>query len=358
MVDSSARTGTPDATNGNIIDITLVTNSSGTIVDRQTVAIGDPTTIARAAVLTTGASASTNDAALVVTMSPNAATHKVAQGAAGASAWLISGPVTLVNTQVTIAQAVTLATGAATIGAVTIATGAAVIGALATGSATIGVLGATTATIGQVVLATGAAVVGALATGTATIGAVTIATGAAAIGSLATGSATIGQVALVTGAAVIGALATGTATIGQVQVVGAARTNIAITFASITGITTEALATLQINKAGTLSSGTTYTVTTGKTLRVQSVNGHIVTTGATGQSAKITVRNAAAVTVASPGYAVLFISAPAAVAAAGAQLGLPIPDGLEFASATQLGVSHLETTANDTVNFALVGYEY
>lgn len=315
MADGRAFTGTPDATNGNPIDVTIVTNSSSQTVDRQTVAIGDPSTLTRVAVKTTGASATSSDPALVVAISPNTP-QVVTQGPAGASAWLISGPVTL-------------ATGAATIGAVQLVTGAAVVGALATGSAT--------------------------------IGSVVLATGAAAIGSLATGTATLGQTVNVTSTATIGLVVnvTSTATIGYVVQAGPARTNVLLTFSSVTGVTTEALANMKIFKGGAeQASGSTYTVTTGKTFRIQSYHGSVIGSGASGNSSKMSIRSAATVTVASAIAGVLFVHNQAATANVGGSDAVSIPDGTEIASAQQVGVSHLESGTANTVNFVISGYEY
>lgn len=382
--DGRAFTGTPDPASGNAIDITLVTNASSQVVDRQTVSIGDPSTITRVAVLATGASASANDPALVVGISPNSPIT-VKQGAAGASAWLISGPVTL-------------ATGAATIGAVQLVTGANPIGSIATGSATLGqIVNATgSATMGLVVLATGANPIGSIATGSATLGVIVNATGSATMGlvglvtggavigvlgtgsatlgavSLVTGSATLGLVVLATGTAAIGSIATGsatlgsvvnvtsTATIGYVVPVTPARTNVLLSWASVTGVTTEALGTLQIVKGGAaVTAATVYSVTTGKTFRVQAIQGSVVGTGASGNSARFMVRSAAAVTVASVAIAQLVAHNNAATAAVGGSAELPIVDGIEVGPGpTQIGVSHIDSGTANTTNFTLIGYEY
>lgn len=382
MADGRAFTSTPDNVSGNAVDITFVTNASAQVVDRQTVAIGSPATIGRAEVIGASASASAADPGLVVHLSPNTV-PTVKQGPAGASAWLIAGPVTLATGAATIGavQLVTgaavvgaLATGAATIGQVQnttgtatmglvgLVTGAAVIGALATGTATIGsVVNVTsTATIGVVVLATGSTPIGTLATGTATMGLVGLVTGAAVIGALATGTATLGQVVLATGAAAIGSIATGTATLGYVMPIGGyARTAVVLSFSSVTGVTSEALVTLKIFKGGVeQASGTAYTVTTGKTFRLQTYHGSVIGTGASGNSSKMTIRASSTVSTTSPIAGVLFVHNQAATAAVGGSDTVPIPEGTEIASAQQIGVSHLDSGTANTINFVAIGYEY
>jgi hypothetical protein len=144
----------------------------------------------------------------------------------------------------------------------------------------------------------------------------------------------------------------------------AGRTPVILYVDSLTGITTEALATLNINKGGTTSSATSYTVTAGKTLRVQAFTLTVVPPSTTACASRARVRSAATVSASSP----VFINAAAGssnVAFFAGQLPADVPDGLEFAGGVQIGISHIEssaiagsTTTGAGVSFCLIGYEY
>lgn len=239
MADSKAFSITPDLVTGNPIAIVAVTNANADHVDQQIVTIGDatdgtlhaavtanglkveatiPGTVAvsvanfpatqpvSGTVVVTSVGVSNFPATQAVsgTLTVTQATAAnlnatVAQGAAGASAWLISGAVVATGT-------VALGTASATIGQIALVTGSAVIGAVTqsgspwTINGTVS-LATAAATIGQVVLATGTAAIGTVTQGAAGAsawlisGAVTmtgtavLATGTAAIGTVAQGTA-------------------------------------------------------------------------------------------------------------------------------------------------------------------------
>lgn len=139
----------------------------------------------------------------------------------------------------------------------------------------------------------------------------------------------------------------------------AGRTSVVLYGDRIAGATTEALATMTINKGGTITSGTSYTVTAGKTFRIQSVNAEVQNTTTVANRVLIRVRSAASVLVSSPIVAMALAAAQAALAASGDTDPHSFPDGIEISSGQQIGVSQLCTvTTAGIVSFTVIGYEY
>lgn len=142
----------------------------------------------------------------------------------------------------------------------------------------------------------------------------------------------------------------------------AGRTYIAITLDAAAGVTTEALVTMSINKAGTVTTGTSYTVTSGKTLRLQSISVAVRATSTTAlTAARVRLRTAAsAIAASSPLLATLDCTPPTAAALAGAtgEAQLMWPDGLEIAATQQIGVSQIVSSTSSAVTVTLIGYEY
>jgi|SRR5271157_366611 len=137
----------------------------------------------------------------------------------------------------------------------------------------------------------------------------------------------------------------------------AGRTPVVLFMDAIAAITTEALATMSINKGGTVTSATQYTVTAGKTLRIQTISVSIQETNSTVQWTKFRFRSAATVTATSPLFAGTQTGTSGATGSVG-QATVPVPDGLEIAAGQQVGVSHIESATNATVTYCIVGYEY
>ena len=137
------------------------------------------------------------------------------------------------------------------------------------------------------------------------------------------------------------------------------RTYITLYVDRIAGVTTEALVNMSINKGGIVTTGTSYTVTTGKTFRIQSVNAEILNTTTTANRVLIRVRSAATVTVGSPVIAMAMSAAQAALAASGNTDTHNFPDGIEIAGGQQVGFSQLcSVTTAGVVSATIVGYEY
>ena len=136
------------------------------------------------------------------------------------------------------------------------------------------------------------------------------------------------------------------------------RTYIIWSVDAATLITTEALVSIAVNKGGSLQgAATTYTVTTGKTLRIQSISASVQGTNSSVQWVKARVRAGSSVTSSSPVVANLMISNSGATNSIG--FGeQDFPDGLEIAGGQQVGVSQVAGQVNGSVTITVVGYEY
>lgn len=127
------------------------------------------------------------------------------------------------------------------------------------------------------------------------------------------------------------------------------------------GATTETLETMTINSGGTTSSATSYTVTSGKTLRLQSFTVTVKgSSTAAAVNGRVRVRSAATVATTSPIVIALDSPGTADTSAAGngTQVDIEIPDGLEIAGGQEIGISEIVSTTSSTVSCCLIGYEY
>jgi hypothetical protein len=127
---------------------------------------------------------------------------------------------------------------------------------------------------------------------------------------------------------------------------------------AITSITAEALISIAVNKGGTgQAAATTYTVTTGKTLRLQGLYASVQETNSTVQYVKVRVRSGTTVTTSSQVVAGLLVSSSGSTNNAG-YAEQSIPDGMEIAGGQQVGISMVSGTTNGAVTITLIGYEY
>lgn len=142
----------------------------------------------------------------------------------------------------------------------------------------------------------------------------------------------------------------------------AGRTYVVLYAQLITGVTTEALATFTKNVGGTATTAqTAYTITSGKTFRIQGLYTAIKNTTTVANSCVYNVRAAASVSATSPIVVSCGCSAVGAVANQQGFAQLAIPDGMELAGngSLQIGVSHLENVTTASISsFTLIGYEY
>lgn len=130
----------------------------------------------------------------------------------------------------------------------------------------------------------------------------------------------------------------------------------------VAGVTTEALITFTKNVNGTATATqTAYTITSGKTFRIQALSVSVKNTTTVANSGTVNVRVAGSVSASSPIVASLFVSAPAAVASAVAADSAQFTDGIDILGngTIQIGISHIENvTTASIVSVTLTGYEY
>lgn len=146
----------------------------------------------------------------------------------------------------------------------------------------------------------------------------------------------------------------------------AGRTYVALTADAVTpAAITDTLITFVKNVGGTETTGqTTYTVTTGKTLRLQALLITFAQSGTTAARVRVYLRAtpSGTPTTASPKLAVANVASngfgTSAANLGGDTVALPFPDGLELAAGAGLALSALATSANGTLSISLIGYEY
>jgi len=119
--------------------------------------------------------------------------------------------------------------------------------------------------------------------------------------------------------------------------------------------TTEALMSFNVAKLGSAlaASGTSYNVTTGKTLRVQTLNLSIVSSAAQGIWFYLRGNTSGTVTTTSN---VLFATSYVSLST-WTNYSYVVPDGFEIAGGTSIGIGALSASGT-TAYVNLVGYEY
>lgn len=142
----------------------------------------------------------------------------------------------------------------------------------------------------------------------------------------------------------------------------AGRTYITLSAQLITGVTSEALATFTKNVNGTNTTGqTAYTITSGKTFRIQSLYVAISNSTTVANNCIYNVRVGGSVAASSPIVLSTAATAPVAVATSKGFFALGVPDGIDIPGngTIQIGVSHLENVTTASISsFTLTGYEY
>lgn len=141
------------------------------------------------------------------------------------------------------------------------------------------------------------------------------------------------------------------------------RTYVTLTAVGIAGVTSEALATFTKNVGGTATaSQTNYTITSGKTLRVQGMVVGLRAGAAAIQWVQVNLRHntGGATTASSPLVVDGYVGTTVATSGISATAVIPVPDGIEFfGNGTQtIGVSHLSSATTNVEFITLVGYEY
>lgn len=143
---------------------------------------------------------------------------------------------------------------------------------------------------------------------------------------------------------------------------GRAIVNAATAIAGVTAVTTEALLALNVSRDGAATSSvTTIAVTSGKRYRVTGILVGLISTAAAVLAGRISLRmNPAGAAVAtSPIMLTISLSQQAAaLAQAGDEMYVPIPDGMEFSGTQQIGLSQVCSAITGTIWASIIGYEY
>jgi hypothetical protein len=147
-----------------------------------------------------------------------------------------------------------------------------------------------------------------------------------------------------------------------VSVVSPARTPIVLSASGVTSVTAVALMTLNIYKGGTVTSATNYTVTLGKTFRIQAVQFGMrfitPSTTVTFASNTFALRFVTTGTVVVGSPILLQDSKLAASNAPTPNSDLTIPEGLDIPTNYNFGITHLASAATLAEDVIIVGYEY
>lgn len=111
-----------------------------------------------------------------------------------------------------------------------------------------------------------------------------------------------------------------------------------------------------------ITAATSYTVTTGKTLRIQSINLSLTSTSTVVNNARVRIRQAAS-GIANTSQIVWNYDIPwpiggTVAANEGTSINIPIPDGLEIAATQQITVTWITAAATCTITAVITGYEY
>lgn len=140
------------------------------------------------------------------------------------------------------------------------------------------------------------------------------------------------------------------------------RNRVSFTADRVTPAASDTLVTFTKNVGGTATaSQTTYTVTTGKTFRLQAVYFSVVTSTTTVISARLALRENTGGTCTASSSPVLMMEAAGVTAVANEGVSgtnLSMPDGWEFPSADSICFSAIGSTSTGTMTISVIGYEY
>jgi hypothetical protein len=133
------------------------------------------------------------------------------------------------------------------------------------------------------------------------------------------------------------------------------RQSVCLSWENISGATTEAVVNFTNGSRGgsALAGAASYTVSAGKTLRIQSLVFCIGQDGSPTGNSLLHLRRGT--TASSPVLAAVSGGGPKNVCNEGA---LPIPDGLEVPAGQSICLSHVETATGVKFSCCLVGFEY
>jgi hypothetical protein len=140
------------------------------------------------------------------------------------------------------------------------------------------------------------------------------------------------------------------------------RTAVVLSVTAVASVTAAALFTMNIWKNGAVSTGTSYTVTAGKTFRIQAIQFGVrfatPSTTVTFASARFDLRAIASGALSATSAALYGDTKMAVANAPTPNSDLNIPDGLELPSGYVFGMSHVDSATTLLLDALIVGYEY
>jgi hypothetical protein len=108
-----------------------------------------------------------------------------------------------------------------------------------------------------------------------------------------------------------------------------------------------------------ISSAASYTVSAGKTFRIQSVSVLVrVAVAKSDLNSRVRIRNGLSNTSPIIWQGEAATSQPASFVESGAGLVFPIPEGLEIPAGQSIVVTHLDSSTNGTISVDVIGFEY
>ncbi len=145
-----------------------------------------------------------------------------------------------------------------------------------------------------------------------------------------------------------------------IQSKNSGRTFLSFVVDQAAGTTVKTLATMTIQKGTSTSSSTNYTVTAGKTLRIQNISLSCKQTNATLNNSLAYVVATTSGTVATTSFILDTLQASAPVASTNAigWADSSLPDGIEIPAGWNMGVAHVEVATTASISISINGFEY
>jgi hypothetical protein len=141
------------------------------------------------------------------------------------------------------------------------------------------------------------------------------------------------------------------------ELLNTGRQQVCLMWENLAGTTAETLIAFTTgSRAGVaLAPATAYTVSAGKTLRIQSLAFVFGQNGSSACNYRARVRQAGSLLVTSPAIAGGGAGGPSNTCNT---LSVPLPDGLEIAAGQQIGLTHIDSATGGIFSAYLVGFEY
>ena len=148
--------------------------------------------------------------------------------------------------------------------------------------------------------------------------------------------------------------------IGIQSFVDSGRNQMAFVLDNANGVTAGALATATLWRGNSsLTTATSYSVTSGKTFRINSFSCSVVNTGATASYVRCYLLWSTTTLATTSAVAITLVAAaPAAVTNAGGVADLSLPDGFELPASANFGFMQIASATSCHVTICVTGFEY